>query len=112
MKYLYEIYQLDKSGEDYMFLGLDRMLEMYGYVPCKNEYNQVYHGEIEDKFGGHFPIPILNRLFDIFNLDLPDDFVGWSMSVSDVVKLTDETGREEIWFVDSVGFKLLDPEKW
>ena len=112
MKYQYELYQLDKSGKDYLFMGLDKMLEKHGYVPNRNEYNLVYHGKVEDKYSGHFPIPILHRLFDYFNAEIPDDFVGWAMSPSDVIKLTDENGREEIWFVDSVGFKQLDPEKW
>lgn len=112
MRYKYELYQLDKSGEEYLFLGLDKMLERYGYIPSLNEYHEVYHGEISDGYTGHFPIPVLHRLFDVFNTEIPDDYVGWSMSTSDVIKLTDETGREEIWFVDSVGFKLLDPEKW
>lgn len=112
MKYQYELYQLDESGKDYLFMSLDKMLEKHGYIPNRNEYCQVYFGEIESRYQKHFPMPVLSRLFDIFNNEVPDDFVGCAMSTSDVVKLTDETGREEIWFVDSVGFKQLDPEKW
>lgn len=112
MKYQYELYQLDESGKDYLFMSLDKMLEKHGYTPCENEYDKVYEGTIEDRYATHLPVPVLNELFDLFNLRHPEDFTGHSMSVSDVVKLTDETGRTEFWFVDSVGFKLLDPEKW
>jgi hypothetical protein len=51
--------------------------------------------------------PVLNRIFEQFNIDRPADFTGRSISVSDVVVLQ-WGGQVSSHFVDSAGFVEID----
>ncbi len=94
----YEIYQLNASGMDYMFLNMKELLDMH-VTPNISSYDVVYKGALE-------PGMTLDSLFDKFNVDRPEDFKGHSLSVSDVIVVNDEHGKTA-WFVDSVGFTQL-----
>ena len=48
-------------------------------------------------------MPVLNDLFEMFNINRPDDFKGWSLSVSDIIQLNDK-----LYFCDTFGWKELD----
>jgi len=50
------------------------------------------------------------NLYRIYNTsERPEHYHGPSMSVSDIVTLTDsETGVKSLWYCDSVGFKQID----
>lgn len=69
-----------------------------------DSYEKVYTGEIEvsakvtDAVGY-----ALEELFGIFNTDIPEDFTGRSLSVSDIVVL-DGIGT---YFCDSIGWKRI-----
>lgn len=52
----------------------------------------------------------LESLFVEFNINHPDDFSGHSLSVSDVI-IVKQKDKEEIFYVDSVGFEDIT-EKW
>ena len=67
-------------------------------VNMKN-YVQVYSDEVPyDKSVEMF----LEYLFKKFNLDRPNDFVGHSISVSDIVKVDGK-----YYFCDSIGWKNI-----
>lgn len=67
--------------------------------PSISSYDSVYKGTLE-------PGMTLESLFEKFNVDRPEDFKGHSLSVSDVVVVTDEYGKSA-WFVDSFGLTQL-----
>ena len=94
----YEIYQLNAGGRDYMFLNMKELRAMR-VTPNISNYDNVYKGTLE-------PGMTLDSLFDKFNVDRPEDFKGHSLSVSDVIAVTDEHGKTA-WFVDSMGFTQL-----
>ncbi len=94
----YEIYQLNAGGRDYMFMNMKELRAMH-VTPNISSYDSVYKGTLE-------PGMTLDSLFDRFNVDRPEDFKGHSLSVSDVIAVTDEHGKTA-WFVDSIGFTQL-----
>jgi len=63
-------------------------------------YNKVYEGEVETDS--------LEELYGIFNIDIPDDFYGRSLSVSDVVEIIESDSCEPgFYYCDTVGFKQI-----
>lgn len=103
----YRIYQVkrttadDKNYDmrrDVSFASLDS-LEHRGLKVDPANYQLVYTGKLED---GMTP----EALFQQFNLDIPPDFYGHSMSVSDVVVFVRD-GRETAHFCDIAGFAKL-----
>lgn len=97
----YSIYQLKRSDElhDIRFESFDH-LQKNG-IPCDiRNYDLVYSGRMR-------PHETLENLFYKFNTEHPEDFRGYSLSVSDVVVVR-ERGKSTAYYVDSVGFKQLD----
>lgn len=93
----YKLYQLKKGDENHYhrFVGLDTLKED-GLKVEFSRYNKMYEGIL-------FPGETLESLFVKFNMDRPADFTGWSMSVSDVVVIT-EDGISKAYYCDSYGF--------
>lgn len=60
-------------------------------------YDRVYEGDVE--------CSNLEEVYQMFNLNHPKDYLGRSMSVSDVVEVTYTDGSSKFFFCDSVGFK-------
>ncbi len=90
----YSIYQV-KKGIDYLskrFVSYDELPDQ----PNIADYDLVYQGRLND-FGKNK----LDEIFRKFNIDIPADYKGHSLSVSDVIILN----GNEAHFVDSVGFK-------
>ena len=77
----YKIYQITNKECEYKFEWWDWVKEKFNF---KNDYSLVYEGEIKFETD---PISALEKLFVLFNVDLPEDFKGHSLSVSDVVEL-------------------------
>lgn len=78
-------------------------------MASKYTYKEVYRGtlaELEDTRSDS----ILEKLYEKFNLRIPEDFRGHSLSVSDVVELNLD-GERIFYFVDSIGFQKLKKEK-
>lgn len=96
----YEIYQIDPSGKakDRMFLGYD-YLESHGFSVTPEDYKNVYHGDLQEGM-------TLEGLYEKFNLYRPEDFQGHSLSVGDVV-LMSQSGQKQAFFVDTIGFKEI-----
>jgi hypothetical protein len=85
----------EQFQRDLMFRSLDRI----GPVDM-NKYEMIYHGEIEDAGADK---PLLDCLFETFNINHPADFRHASMSVGDVVMLD----CSRLWFCDTVGWVAL-----
>ena len=93
----FEIWQLKDTPENHkiVFENMD-YLKKEGISVDRDNYELVYSGALEDGMS-------LEGIFEKFNIERPDDFMGHSLSVSDVVVLKDGDG-EKAFFVDSMGF--------
>ena len=78
----YKIYQLKKERiDEYGFLNM-AMLKHLGKYPVLSNYDVVYQGVIARRKEN-----VLEQLFRIFNMHKPSDYLGRSMSVSDIVEV-------------------------
>lgn len=93
----YEIYQLNAGGRDQMFMNMKELRAMR-VTPNIASYDAVYKGTLE-------PGMTLDSLYTKFNVERPEDFKGHSLSVSDVIVVSDEHDKTA-WFVDSFGLSL------
>jgi len=103
----YAIYQLrDDNSLHYHHFATIRELEKDGLEIDKKNYEPVYVGRLHENDLQKPTDRILDTLFDRFNYMRPEDFVGHSMSVSDVIALR-EQGTLKAYYVDSYGFKEI-----
>lgn len=91
------IYQI-KNDADYLFCAFEYAVNSGGIQ--KEDYEKIYEG---DMAGGW----TLEDLFYIFNADIPEDFKGRSMSISDIV-IIEDNGKKKAYYVDLIGFKEVD----
>lgn len=96
MNHKFSIYQLsDTNPKAFMWFSI--VTEKLGGVDF-SEYNKVYEGEIT----GDDVNVMLENLFEIFNLRHPEDFLGHSLSTSDIVVLDDVK-----YYCDSFGWQII-----
>ena len=100
----FAIYQLKRGEElrDYRFEPYAR-LQAAGYSVDRANYELVYTDTLThtgDKYEK------LNELYQMFNLNRPEDFKGHSLSVSDIIALK-QNGAVSCHYVDSWGYKEL-----
>lgn len=98
-----KIYQLKNNNSTARLRFLNyRTLEEMGFKIDMNNYDMVY----EDTREGTRAVSDLEDIFWVFNADIPEDFTGHSLSVSDIVEIeesnTIDPGR---YYCDSVGWK-------
>ena len=96
-----EIYQLRDEAHNLLFMN-SLELELYKKQVDYDNYKLVYQLPLEsiDRY-------TLENLYNMFNINHPEDFTGHSMSVSDVIVL--KNGDEsKAYYVDSIGFKTID----
>lgn len=100
----YAIYQLkrDDATADIRFMNSE-YLQKKGIEPQYENYELVYTGALT-KDGSQ--IEKLEDLYRIFNVEHPQNFVGHSLSVSDIVELK-QAGVVSYHYVDSIGYKEL-----
>ena len=100
----YAIYQLkrDDSTADIRFMNSE-YLQKKGIEPQYENYKLVYTGALT-KDGSQ--VEKLEDLYRIFNVEHPQNFVGHSLSVSDIVALK-QAGVVSYHYVDSIGYKEL-----
>lgn len=91
----FSIYQL--KSDEYRFESYVRMRSK-GYEPTAPDYEMIYTDELNGA--------TLNDIYERFNMDHPKDYVGYSLSVSDVIVLIKDNKRMA-YMVDSFGFKEL-----
>ena len=99
----FSIYQVKDGDEarDFRFEPLER-LKAAGHSVERGNYEQVCKGTFER--GNAETTEILNALFEQFNIALPEDYRGRSMTTSDIIVLQQD-GQTEAYYVDSYGFK-------
>jgi hypothetical protein len=103
VKNLYGIYQL-KGGEetrDFRFSSFES-LQKRGIGVDRSNYELVYTGELDIRN----TLINLNKLYDTFNHNRPEDFSGHSPSISDVIVLQ-WRGIVTSHYVDRFGFEQL-----
>lgn len=94
MKYaIYQVKNTNPNGR--MFMNTD-WLAKHELAVTVDAYDQVYSGEVESSNP-------LEYIWDRFNMYHPVGYRGRSLSVSDVVVLTDEKGKRA-FFCDSIGW--------
>ncbi len=100
------IYQLTDTPEsrDIRFEGLEA-LEKKGITPDRENYTLVYNYTADLSEVTDMPA-FLESVYDKFNTDLPKDFTGHSLSVSDVVAVK-QNGELSAYYVDRAGFAEL-----
>lgn len=103
------IYQINaENHRNYAFESISN-LRKFGVIPdnidgtlavTRDKYNLIYVEELKGR--------TLEEVFNDFNFHCPEDFHGHSMSVSDVIAITDkENGKMKSFYVDSFGFEEL-----
>lgn len=100
------IYQLKdcKDTRDIRFVPLEH-LERNGEIPHREDYILVYTRKIDDN-QARDKDKLLEDIYDEFNVNHPKDFVGHSLSVSDIVVIQ-HNGEASAHYVDNFGFKEL-----
>ena len=94
---VYAIYRLLKNdaNRDLFFCGYDA----HGGEILRDNYAPVYLGELKEG-------QQLQDIYDEFNLQHPDDYHSYSMSVGDVIAIR-HRGELSAHFVDSFGFSAV-----
>ena len=104
----YMVYQLKRGDETrgIRFESLDSLAQMGKDVDPTN-YNLIYAGPFT-------PGETLETIYRDLNVDIPEDFRGHALSVSDVVVLR-EHGKDTAHYCDSIGFaeipQFLNPRQ-
>ena len=92
------IYQLKENKRDYLYAG-SKELRTRGLEVHRENYELVYTAPLRFT-------DTLDKIYERFNIDRPEDFTGHSLSVSDVI-VRNQNGRVSARFVDSFGFGTL-----
>ena len=93
----FAIYQIDGEA-GYHFMGMDHVINP-GLIVSREDYRMVYHGKLA-------PEETLERIYEKFNRYHPEDYTGYSLSMSDIIVLKKDE-KVEAFYVDSVGFARL-----
>lgn len=91
MRVKIEVWQLDDNNKEInncIFRSYDDVKKKLPNLKTnyKKYYKKVYEKE---GLSGDIPILILEALFEELNIDIPEDYKGRSLSVSDIVVLND-----------------------
>lgn len=98
----FEIYQIRNNTKSaYVFAGW-KFAKSHGFN--FSDYNKVYEGTTHTSSSS----VILENLFSRFNVDRPDNFTGHSLSVSDIVVLTDTSGSNSAYYCDIFSWEPID----
>lgn len=106
----YAVYQLKHNEENHFlkFTGLSQLKNGIDDIKATN-YDKVYEGNRDavDMEDGGETFYACESLFRIFNTDeMPSDFTGHSLSVSDVIVLECD-GVSKAYYCDTFGFKEI-----
>lgn len=91
-----------KPSSDRTFLNYEKIHKNANL----NDYNLINYYKTTDE-SRHKPVNrFLEDVFYAFNMSHPDDFVGHSLSVSDIVAIK-RNNTVEFYFTDTIGFVHL-----
>lgn len=97
-KFEYVIYQV-KASVPFSFMNWEYAKEHAGW--SFDPYGLVW----ADKEEARDDYDLLNYLFEKFNVDHPDHYIGHSMSVGDVIRIDNiETKEIKYYYCDSFGW--------
>ena len=99
----FRIYQIntDRDKQGVCFMNLEKML-------CRGE-KQVDSSLYDGVYTGEIPSDSLEEVYRVFNLEHPADYCGRSLSVSDVVVVTEaDQLKPGAYFCDSFGFQRIE----
>lgn len=100
-----KIYQLKRENLRYFgFLGFNESKKLNGREVTLDDYNLVYDANLPIVL--NHDLGDYDEIFEMFNINRPEDFKGHSLSVSDIVRLD----NGEFWYCDSFGWYLLNWE--
>ena len=102
----YTIFQLREDTDRRLRFTSMKELQQYGLSVNGENYQQVYAATLPASAMENVETT-LNSLYHQFNLDHPVDFMGHSLSVSDVIALS-SGGRTDYYYVDSHRFAPLE----
>lgn len=103
------IYQvnIDRDMNRITFMGYENLPKFQGSQQIDSGiYDKVYTGEVDCNN--------LEEVYRMFNFSHPDGYKARSLSVSDIVEVTEPDGEKSgFFFCDSIGFRKVDfePEK-
>ena len=95
------IYQIDTSRDRkrICFFGLDEIKELTGEDTLNSGiYDKIFSGDVDCNN--------LEAVYRMFNTDHPAGYTGRSLSVSDVVEITD-SDKKGFYFCDNIGFQKI-----
>ena len=99
-----KIYQIntDRDDRNCAFMDLEYLKRALGQNgPDAEIYDLVYTGKVDDRS--------LEDVFTRFNCDIPEDYRGRSLSVSDVVEVVGDAEVEPgFYFCDRIGFQKVE----
>ena len=98
----YCIYQLKEGEATLRFMNYD-YLRAHNLEPSYAHYDAVCSGTLS--VNGN-PTKTLDDLYLKFNAECPQDFIGHSLSVSDIIALK-QNGMVSCHYVDSIGFAAV-----
>lgn len=100
----FAIYQLkhNESTQDLRFASMTQV-EKSGRKIDRGNYELIYTGKLEQTADLE-QLAILEELYARFNLAIPEDFAGHSLSMSDIVTLR-QSGHISFHYVDTFGFR-------
>lgn len=94
------IYQLTRDTPlEERFISLSKRKELGFRAPDREEYDQIYEGEVE-KFD-------LEDIWERFARSVPKDFGGHALSISDIVMLSDGD-NERSFYLEPSGFTEIE----
>ena len=94
------IYQInmDRDKNRVCFMSYDKLERLQGNQQIDNDiYTKIFEGEID--------CSTLEDVYEMFNLNYPDNYKGRCLSVSDVVEVKSGEVEKGFYFCDSFGFK-------
>ncbi len=96
----YTILQLKDGDEtrDYRFADLSELAQR-GLKVERENYNKIYSGRLQNG-------ETLEDIYTKFNVNIPEDFRGHSLSVGDVIELR-QNGKTAAHYVDGYGFEEI-----
>lgn len=117
---MFGIMQLNENKDDIRFKSME-YLRKKGLFPRYENYNTIYTSTLADlikteseaiigseTINNESDINILNMIYNILQYKRPDDYNGYTVSVSDIIILARDNHYINAYYVDKFGFVELE----